>query len=219
MAKRTLLTGALDEYATANWLRDSPLKRRLRDETMKLPWGLMQVAADQGQFMALMTRAIGAKRALEIGVFTGYSALCVAEALPADGRLIACDVSDEWTSIGKRYWKEAGLDHKIDLRIAPALDTLDQLLREGRAGAFDMAFVDADKTNYDGYFERCLTLLRSGGLMMFDNVLWNGRVAEGESSSEDTRALQALNAKLHDDQRIDLALVPLGDGITLAVKR
>lgn len=218
MPKRTLLTGALDEYATANWLRDSALKQRLREETMRLPWGMMQIAADQGQFMTLLTRAIGAKRALEIGVFTGYSALCVAEALPPDGKLIACDVSDEWTAIGRRYWQEAGLAHKIDLRIAPALDTLDALLREGQAGAFDMAFVDADKPNYDGYYERCLKLLRAGGLMMFDNVLWNGRVAEGEGGSEDTRALQALNAKLHADQRIDLALVPLGDGITLAVK-
>lgn len=219
MAKRTLLTGALDDYATANWLRDSDLKRRLRDETMRLPWGMMQIAADQGQFMALMTRAISARRAIEIGVFTGYSALCVAEALPADGTLIACDVSEEWTAIGKRYWREAGLDRKIDLRIGPAIDTLDALLREGQAESFDMAFVDADKTNYDGYYERCLTLLRGGGLMMFDNVLWGGAVADDAAGSEDTQALRALNAKLHGDQRIELALVPLGDGITLAVKR
>ena len=219
MAKRTLLTGALDDYATANWLRDSDLKKRLREETMRLPWGMMQVAADQGQFMALMTRAIGARRALEVGVFTGYSALCVAEALPADGRLTACDVSDEWTAIGRRYWREAGLDHKIDLRIGPAIDTLDRLLGEGRAGTFDMAFVDADKTNYDGYYERCLTLLRTGGLMMFDNVLWGGSVADASKGSEDTQALRALNAKLHGDGRVDLALVPLGDGITLALKR
>ena len=219
MAKRTLLTGALDDYATANWLRDSDLKKRLRDETKRLPASGMQIAADQGQFMALMARAIGAKRAIEIGVFTGYSALSVAEALPPDGKLIACDVSTEWTSIGKPYWREAGLDHKIDLRIGPALDTLDALLREGQAGQFDMAFIDADKSNYDGYYERCLTLLRQGGLMMFDNVLWGGRVAAAETGSEDTQALRALNAKLHDDARIDLALVPLGDGITLALKR
>ena len=219
MAKRTLLTGALDDYATANWLRDSDLKRRLREETMRLPWGMMQVAADQAQFMALMTRAIGARRALEVGVFTGYSALCVAEALPPDGKLIACDVSEEWTAIGRRYWREAGLDHKIDLRIGPAIDTLDALLREGRAGQFDMAFVDADKISYDGYYERCLKLLRTGGLMMFDNVLWGGSVADASKGSEDTEALRALNAKLHDDPRIDLALVPLGDGITMALKR
>ncbi|MGE0420981.1 MAG: class I SAM-dependent methyltransferase [Reyranellaceae bacterium] len=219
MAKRTLLTGALDDYATANWLRDSDLKRRLREETMRLPWGMMQVAADQGQFMALMTRAIGARRALEVGVFTGYSALCVAEALPPDGKLIACDVSEEWTAIGRRYWREAELDHKIDLRIGPAIDTLDQLLRDGHAGTFDMAFVDADKTSYDGYYECCLKLLRTGGLMMFDNVLWGGSVADATKGSEDTEALRALNAKLHDDPRIDLALVPLGDGITMALKR
>lgn len=219
MAKRTLLTGALDDYAAANWLRDSDLKRRLRDETRRLPAAGMQIAADQGQFMALMTHAIGAKRAIEIGVFTGYSALSVAEALPPDGKLIACDVSDEWTSIGKPYWREAGLDRKIDLRIGPALDTLDQLLREGQAGSFDMAFIDADKTNYDGYYERCLKLLRTGGLMMFDNVLWGGRVAEASGGSEDTQALRALNRKLHGDARIELALVPLGDGITLALKR
>ncbi len=219
MAKRTLLTGALDDYAIANWLRDSDLKRRLREETKRLPTAGMQIAADQGQFMALMTRAIGARHAIEIGVFTGYSALSVAEALPPDGKLIACDVSTEWTSIGKRYWRESGLDHKIDLRIGPALDTLDALLREGQAGKFDMAFIDADKSNYDGYYERCLLLLRTGGLMMFDNVLWGGRVAAAETGSEDTQALRALNAKLHDDQRIDLALVPLGDGITLALKR
>jgi predicted O-methyltransferase YrrM len=219
MAKRTLLTGALDDYAIANWLRDSDLKRRLREETKRLPTAGMQIAADQGQFMALMTRAIGARHAIEIGVFTGYSALSVAEALPPDGKLIACDVSTEWTSIGKRYWRESGLDHKIDLRIGPALDTLDALLRESQAGKFDMAFIDADKSNYDGYYERCLLLLRTGGLMMFDNVLWGGRVAAAETGSEDTQALRALNAKLHDDQRIDLALVPLGDGITLALKR
>jgi len=219
MAKRTLLTGALDDYATANWLRDSDLKKRLREDTRRLPAFNMQISADQGQFMALMARAIGAKRAIEIGVFTGYSALAVAEALPADGKLIACDVSDEWTSIGKPYWREAGLDHKIDLRIGPALDTLDALLREGEAGKFDMAFIDADKTNYDGYYERCLKLLRTGGLMMFDNVLWGGRIVDPANRTDDTEALRALNAKLHNDARIDLALVPLGDGITLALKR
>jgi predicted O-methyltransferase YrrM len=219
MAKRTLLTGALDDYATAHWLRDSELKQRLREETRRLPAAGMQIAADQGQFMALMARAIGAKRAIEIGVFTGYSALSVAEALPPDGKLIACDVSTEWTSIGRPYWREAGLDHKIDLRIGPALDTLDALLREGQAGQFDMAFIDADKSNYDGYYERCLKLLRKGGLMMFDNVLWGGRVAASDIGSEDTQALRALNRKLHNDDRIDLALVPLGDGITLALKR
>ena len=152
-------------------------------------------------------------------MFTGYSALSVALALPGDGRLVACDVSEEWTSVGKRFWKEAGVDAKIDLRLAPALETLDGLIAEGRAGAFDIAFIDADKTNYAGYFERCLTLLRPGGLVMVDNVLWSGAVIDDDEQSDDTKAIRAFNAALTGDERVDLSMLPVGDGLTLARKR
>ena len=213
------IDGALADYVDGNWLRDSPLKRRLREETAKMPGAGMQISAHQGQQIGLLARAIGVRRAVEVGTFTGYSALCIAEALAGDGKLWCCDVSEEWTRIGKRYWKEAGLESRIELTVAPALKTLDWLLAQGLGGQLDLAFIDADKTNYDGYYERCLTLLRTGGLMMFDNVLWGGRVADAAAGSEDTQALKALNRKLHADPRIDLALVPLGDGITLALKR
>lgn len=219
MGKRTQITGRLDAYVDAHWLRDSDVKRWLREETSKLPGGMMQVAADQGQLMALLARAIGARIAVEVGTFTGYSALCVAEALPPTGKLYACDVSEEWTRVGRRYWNEAGVADRIELHIGPALKSLDELIAGGLAGHVDMAFIDANKTDYDAYYERCLVLLRSRGLMLIDNVLWGGAVADPDDHTADTLALRALNAKLRDDTRIDLGLLPVGDGMTIALKR
>ena len=190
------IDGALADYVDANWLRESPLKRRLREETGKMPQAGMQISAHQGQQMALLARTIGAQRAVEVGTFTGYSALCVAEALGPDGKLWCCDVSEEWTAIGRRYWKEAGLDGRIELTIGPAIKTLDWLLTQGLAGQLDMAFIDANKNDYDAYYERCLKLVRQGGLILIDNVLWGGSVADPPTDDEDTKAIRALNAKL-----------------------
>jgi len=213
------LGGALGDYVDANWLRDSPLKRRLREETGRMRQAGMQISAHQGQQIGLVTRLVGARRAVEVGTFTGYSALCIAEALPADGRLYCCDVSEEWTRIARRYWTEAGLADRIELTIAPALGTLDRLLGQGLADSLDLAFIDADKTNYDAYYERCLALVRPGGVILIDNVLWGGSVANLADTDEDTVAIRALNAKLKDDRRVDLALFAVGDGMTCAVKR
>jgi len=211
--------GELADYVDRNWLRDTPLKRRLREETAKLPQAGMQISAQQGQQMALLARAVGARRAVEVGTFTGYSALCVAEALPADGKLWCCDVSEQWTSIGRRYWKEAGVDGRIELTVGPALRTLDGLLAQGLAGQLDMAFIDANKDEYDAYYERCLTLLRRGGLILIDNVLWGGSVIDRDDKTTDTKAIRALNAKLKADERVDLTLFAVGDGMTAALKR
>ena len=213
------ITGNLADYVDRNWLRDSALKRRLREETAQLPQAGMQISAHQGQQMALLAKAIGARQAVEVGTFTGYSALCVAEALPGDGKLWCCDVSEEWTGIGRRYWKEAGLDHKNELTVAPALETLDGLLAKGLAGRIDMAFIDANKNDYDAYYERCLKLVRGGGLILIDNVLWGGSVANLAEDDEDTKAIRALNAKLRSDERVDLTLFAVGDGMTCALKR
>lgn len=219
MANRTLnLDGSLYEYLLAHSLREHPAQVALRDATKPLPHGGMQIGPEQGQFMALLVRLIGARRAIEIGVFTGYSALTVALALPDDGRLLACDISDEYTRIGRPYWQAAGVMHKIDLQLAPARQTLDAKLAAGEAGQYDFAFIDADKTAYDDYYERCLGLIRPGGLIAIDNVLWSGSVAR-PAKTADTAALQALNDKLHYDERIDLSLLPIGDGLTLARKR
>ena len=211
--------GELAEYVDSNWLRDTPLKRRLREETASLPQAGMQISAHQGQQMALLARAVGARYAVEVGTFTGYSALCVAEALPADGKLWCCDVSEQWTSIGRRYWKEAGLDDRIELTIGPATATLDGLLARGLGGRLDMAFIDANKNDYDAYYERCLTLLRRGGLILIDNVLWGGSVVDRADRTTDTKAIRALNAKLRTDERVDLTLFAVGDGMTAALKR
>jgi predicted O-methyltransferase YrrM len=213
------IDGALADYVEANWLRESALKRRLREQTSKMRQAGMQISAHQGQQMALLVRTIGAKRAVEVGTFTGYSALCVAEALGPDGKLWCCDVSEEWTAIGRRYWKEAGLENRIELAIAPALQTLDGLLAKGLAGRIDIAFIDANKNDYDDYYERCLTLVRQGGLILIDNVLWGGSVANLAETDEDTEAIRALNAKLKADERVDLALFAVGDGMTCALKR
>jgi len=179
----------------------------------------MQIGPEQGQFMALLVELMGARNALEIGTFTGYSALAVALALPEGGRLVACDISEEWTAVGRRYWEEAGVAHKIDLRLAPALETLDALLTEGRAGAFDFAFIDADKEGYDAYYERSLELVRTGGLIAFDNTLWGGKVVDPTATDVDTEAIRAINTKLAGDERVTLSLLPVGDGLTLARKR
>ncbi len=209
----------LFKYLLDNSLRDTDLKKRLREETANMPEGGMQITPEQGQLMALLVRLIGARKTLEVGTFTGYSALCVAEALPEDGKLVACDISDAWTRIGQSYWKEAGVEGKIDLRIGPAIETLDTLLEQGEAGAFDFAFLDADKTGYDAYYERALQLLRTGGLVAVDNVLWGGRVTDPNSDDEDTLAIRALNEKIRDDQRVDASMLMVGDGLYLARKR
>lgn len=213
------MTEALRAYLLSVSLREPDVLRRLREETAALPNAIMQISPEQGQFMQLLVQLLGARRTLEIGVFTGYSALAVALALPPDGRIVACDVNAEWTAIGRRYWREAGVADKIDLRLAPAGDTLEALIAGGQTGAFDFAFIDADKNNYERYYELALPLLRVGGLLAIDNTLWSGKVADPAVTDEDTRALRALNAKMHGDERVTLSLLPLGDGLTLALKR
>jgi len=206
------------QYVVDHSAREHPAQAALREATRAHPQAGMQIAPDQGQFMSLLVKLMGATRALEIGTFTGYSALTVALALPADGRLLACDISDDYTRVGKPFWQQAGVAHKIELVLGPALATLDARLATGEASHYDFAFVDADKTNYDGYYERCLRLVRPGGLIALDNTLWSGAVAK-PAKDGDTRALQALNDKLHADERIDCALLTIGDGLTLARKR
>lgn len=207
------------EYLLVNGVREPEIAGRLREETQKLPQAQMQIAPDQGQFMHFLVQAIGARKTLEVGVFTGYSALWVAWGLPDDGKIIACDVSEEYTSVGRRYWKEAGVENKIDLRLAPALETLDELLKSGHEGTFDFAFIDADKNNYDGYYERALQLLRTRGVIAIDNTIWSGRVADPSENDVDTVAIRQLNAKLHEDERITLSMLTVGDGLTMAMKR
>jgi predicted O-methyltransferase YrrM len=220
MSSRTLqITSALYDYIQRTGVRESPTAAALRIETAKLPMAGMQISPEQAAFMQLIIKLLGVRRALEVGTFTGYSALAVAEALPADGRLIACDVSAEWTAIGKRHWVAAGVADKIDLRLAPAVETLDQLVGAGHGGTFDFAFIDADKSNYDAYYERALTLLRKGGLIGVDNTLWNGAVVDDQRQDADTRAIRVLNEKIHADARVDMVLLPIGDGLTLARKR
>lgn len=220
MANRTLsLDDRLYDYVLSHSLREPALLKELRAETAKLPGAGMQIGPEQGQFMALLVELLGVRQALEVGVFTGYSSTAVALAMPPEGRLIACDVSEEYTSIARRYWAKAGVAGKIDLRLGPALDTLDKLLAEGRAESFDFAFIDADKPNYLGYYDRCLKLLRRGGLLAIDNVLWGGDVANPKVSDADTTAIRAVNDKVAQDERVTVSLLPLGDGLTLARKR
>ncbi|TAJ89850.1 O-methyltransferase [Reyranella sp.] len=213
------IEGTLTDYVDSNWLREPPLRRRLREETAKMPGAGMQISAHQGQQIGLLARAVGVRRAVEVGTFTGYSSLCIAEALPADGKLWCCDVSTDWTKVARRYWKEAGVDGRIELTIGPARDTLDWLLAQGLTGQLDLAFIDADKENYDTYYERCLKLVRPGGLILADNVLWDGSVADPADVDADTKAIRALNAKLKSDERVDLVLFAVGDGMTCALKR
>ena len=207
------------QYLIKTSVRETDVARRLREETQELPQAQMQIGPDQGQFLQLLVQLIQAKKTLEVGVFTGYSALWVAMGLPDDGRIVACDVSEEYTSVARRYWKEAGVDHKIDLQLRPALETLDGLLGKADADTFDFAFIDADKSNYDNYYERALRLVRRGGLIAIDNTIWSGRVADPAETDSDTVAIRKLNEKLRDDQRIALSMLTVGDGLTLAMKR
>ena len=220
MSKQTLgLDNQLYDYLLSVSLREPDILRQLREETARYPMARMQIAPEQGQFMALLVQLLGATKTLEVGVFTGYSSLCVALALPPNGKIVACDVSEEYTAIARRYWEAAGVADKIDLRLAPALETLDELLAAGQAESCDFAFIDADKGNYERYYERSLQLIRPGGLIAIDNVLWSGRVADPQVQDNSTQALRALNEKLHDDERITLSMVPIADGLTLALKR
>lgn len=218
---RTLLNDdALADYVFSLGAREHPVQIRCRNETNTMGWEkAMQIGPDQGAFLAMLVNLIGAKRTIEVGVFTGYSALSVALALPSDGRVIACDVSEEWTAKARGYWEEAGVTLKIDLRLAPATETLKALLEGGGAGQYDFAFIDADKTGYDSYYEYCLELLRPGGLIAIDNVLWNGNVIKSNADDEDTVAIRAINEKVHSDERVDPCLVSIGDGVMLARKR
>jgi caffeoyl-CoA O-methyltransferase len=200
-------------------LRESELLARLRDETSKLEMARMQIAPEQGQFMALLVELLGAERTIEVGTFTGYSALVTALALPPDGRVVACDVSEEWTSIGRRYWEEAGVAEKIDLRIGNAVATLDAMIAAGEAGTYDFAFIDADKGAYEQYYEQCLTLLRAGGLIAIDNALWSGSIADPDDQEPNTVAIRRIDERVRDDERVTSSLVPIGDGLLLARKR
>lgn len=217
--KPTLDLMTVHEYLFENSVRDDDLLQALRDETAQDEMARMQIAPEQGQFMALLVKLIGARRIIEVGTFTGYSSLCMARALPEDGDMICCDVDRNWTSIAQRYWQQAKVDHKIKLVLAPAMDTLNNLLNEGQYDQFDLAFIDADKENYDQYFEACLQLIRPNGLILLDNMLWSGRVADPAVNDPDTNALRALNAKLKTDDRIDLSLLTLADGLSIARKR
>lgn len=206
-------------YIRSISLREPEILERLRRETAVMPQAHMQIGPEFGQLMRLLLTAIGARNTIEIGVFTGYSSLCAALVLPADGRIVACDVSETWTSIARRYWIEAGVDSKIDLRLRPALETLDELLAAGHQQTFDFAFIDADKENYANYYERVLQLIRPGGLIAIDNILWHGQVLDPDDHEAGTMAIRAFNGLLRQDPRIDLSLIPQGDGVMLALKR
>jgi len=220
MSRHTInLDETLNRYIKEHSAPEHPVLAELRAATAGIPHAGMQISPEQGQLMALLVKMLGARRTIEVGVFTGYSSLAVALALPADGRVVACDVSEEWTRVARRFWEKAGVAAKVDLRLAPALETLDKLLAAGEAGRYDFAFIDADKGNYDGYYERCLKLLRAGGVAAVDNTLWNGWVADPAHTEDDTRAIRAFNDKVAADERVDASLVPIGDGLTLARKR
>ena len=220
MANKTIgISDELAAYVVKVGAREPEILARLREETAAIPQHGMQIAPEEGAFLAMLVELTGARRCIEIGTFTGYSSMAVALTLPEDGQLVCCDVSEEWTSLARKYWGEAGVAGKIDLRIAPATETLDQLLADGEEGAYDFAFIDADKTGYDGYYERLLRLVRPGGLIAIDNTLWGGTVLDQDTEDEDTRAIQALNTKLAGDERITLCLLPVADGVTLARRR
>ena len=220
MSNRSIeLDERLYQYLLGASLRETPVQAQLRQVTAEHPQSRMQISPEQGQFMALLVQLMGAKKTLEIGVFTGYSALTVAMALPVDGRIVACDVNEKDCAIARPYWEQANVAHKIDLRIAPALDTLEQLIENGEAGTFDFSFIDADKSNYDHYYEKSLQLLRPGGLIAVDNTLWYGRVANPDVQDNRTQCIRALNEKVRDDERVTMSLLPVGDGLLLAMKR
>ena len=220
MSKQTLgLENNIYQYLLSVSIREPDVLTKLREETANHPRHIMQIAPDQGQFMALLMQLMGAKKTLEIGVFTGYSCLVVALALPPDGKIVACDVSEEYTSIARRYWEQAGVADKIDLRIAPAIETLDKLIAEGETDTFDFAFIDADKSSYDDYYERALKLIRPGGLIAIDNVLWFGQVADSQVQDNRTKKIRTLNEKIHKDERVTISMIPIADGLTLARKK
>ena len=220
MARSSLrIDASLDSYLADLLPGEPAVLARLREETSHLEAAAMQIGWDQARFMTLLLRSIGARNTIEVGVFTGYSTLITALALADTGRIVACDINREWTDIARRYWREAGVEDRIDLRIAPAADTLDELLDANESGSFDFAFIDADKTGYDGYYERCLSLLRPGGLIAIDNALWGGSVVDPDDRSDDTRAIRELNTKVSADPRVDAFLAPVGDGIHLARKK
>jgi caffeoyl-CoA O-methyltransferase len=220
LSNRTLsLDDELYGYLLKVSLREPDLLRRLREETAALPKRSMQIAPEQGQFIAMLVRLMNARRILEIGTFTGYSALCMALALPPHGRIVTCDLNQKWTAVARRYWAEARVEDRIMLRLGPAMETLEALLAEDESGRFDVVFIDADKENYGGYFEHALALVRSGGLIIVDNVLWGGSVLNPAKQDPDTVAIRAFNTRIQDDERVDLSLVPIGDGLTLAMKR
>jgi predicted O-methyltransferase YrrM len=219
MSNKSLgLDQPLYNYLLSVSLRELPILTQLREETAQHPMSQMQIAPEQGQFMSLLVQLIGAKKTLDIGVFTGYSSLIIAQALPKEGKVIACDVSDEYTQIARRYWQEAGVADKIDLHIAPAQETLEKLIAAGEGETFDFAFIDADKSNYLTYYELALQLIRRGGLIAVDNVLWSGRVADPEVEDNRTNNIREFNQKLHQDRRVNISLVPVADGLTLAMK-
>ena len=220
MTRSTLrIDDALDAYLAALLPEEPPVLVRLREETSRLEAAGMQIGWDQARFMTLLLRCLGARNTIEVGVFTGYSTLVTALALPDAGRIVACDINREWTEIALQYWREAGVAEKIDLRIAPAADTLDGILANANRKSYDLAFIDADKTGYDGYYERCLALLRPGGVIVVDNALWGGSVADPANNSEDTQAIRALNEKISRDPRVEAYVAPIGDGVHLAWKR
>jgi caffeoyl-CoA O-methyltransferase len=216
MSTRTIpMDDRLYEYMLKVSLRESGIMRRLRAETAQMPSSGMQVSPEQGQFMSFLVGALGVKTALEVGTFTGYSSLAVALAMPPEGRLVACDVNDDWTQIARKYWREAGVEERIELRLGPGVETLDKLLAEGKKGFFDFAFIDADKESYVKYYEQCLSLVRPGGVIAFDNVLWDGRVADPKDNSASTVAIRNLNDRIAADDRVLVTLLPIGDGLTL----
>lgn len=220
MSTRTVgLSDELYAYLGRVSVREPAHLARLREETQQLSVGRMQISPEQGQFMRLLVGLIGARRAIEIGTFTGYSSMCIAEGLGEQGQLTCCDTSDEWTQVARRYWAETGLDARITLELGPGVETLNRLLAEGEAGRFDFAFIDADKQNYPAYYERCYELLRPGGLMAIDNTLWGGSVADPDNQEASTRAIRRFNEAVYQDARVELSLVPIGDGLTLVRKR
>lgn len=220
MSNQTInLDRRLYDYLVSHSVREADVLRRLRIETAQLDMAIMQVSPEQGQFMALLLKILAAKRVIEVGVFTGYSSLCMALAMPPQSEIIACDINQEWTEIARRYWKEAGVSERIRLTLAPAIETLDGLIDDGEAASFDFAFIDADKSNYVAYYEKCLTLLRPGGVIAVDNVLWGGAVADDKRTDEDTLAIRRLNELMYRDERVDISLVPIGDGLTLARRK
>ena len=206
------------EYILNNSLRDLPILKKLRDETRKMPDGRMQISSDQGQFMGFLVKLTNTKKIIEVGTFTGYSSLVMALALPENGQILSCDISEEYAAVARRFWQEAGVSNKIQLLLGLAEETLVELIKNGEAGTFDMAFIDADKVNYKIYYENCLDLLRPGGLILIDNVLWSGKTANPDETDDDTVAIRELNLFIHNDKRVDLSLLPVGDGLTLALK-